>query len=110
MNYKDEDEGGKDEIKRRPVNSTVGLHRMMNVHSQTPPPNRKVSKKSVLIPLGIVLILLGLLAPRPLSQAASNMEPGTLRSIAFISTDVLRVCFFGGIVCVIIGVLRSRKK
>jgi len=83
---------------------------MMNVHSQTPPPNLKVSKKSVLIPLGIVLLLLGLLAPRPLSQVASNMEPGTLRSIAFISTDVLRVCFFGGIVCVIIGMLRSRKK
>jgi hypothetical protein len=82
----------------------------MNTQSQTPPPTRNVSKKSVLLPLGIVLILLGLLAPRPLSQAASSMGPGMLRSIAFISTDVLRLSFFGGVVCVIIGALRSRKR
>jgi hypothetical protein len=60
--------------------------------------------------LGVVLILLGLLAPRPLSQAASSMEPGMLRAIAFISTDVLLLCFFAGVVCVIIGVLRRRKR
>ena len=71
---------------------------------------RNVSKKSVLLPLGIVLILLGLLVPRALSLAARGMEPGMLRSIASISTDLFRLCVFGGIVCVIIGVLRDRKK
>jgi hypothetical protein len=82
----------------------------MNAQSQTPPPTRKVSKKSILLPLGIALIFLGLFVPRPLSQAASSMEPGVLRSIALISTDLLRLCFFGGVLCVIIGVLRSRKR
>jgi len=86
------------------------VHPIMNAQSQTPPPTRNVSKKSILLPLGIVLILLGLLAPRPLSEVARSMEPGMLRSIATISTDVLRLCFFGGVVCVIIGVLRSRKR
>lgn len=64
----------------------------------------------MLLPLGIVLILIGVLAPLPLSQAARSMEPGGLRSIALIATDVLRLSFFGGVACVIIGVLRNRKK
>jgi hypothetical protein len=73
-------------------------------------PNRNASKNSILLPLGIVLILLSLLAPRLLSQAASSMEPGMVRSIALISTDLLRLCFFGGVIFVVIGVLRGRKK
>lgn len=81
----------------------------MNAKSQTPPPNQS-TKKSVLLPLGIALILLGLLAPGPLSEVAESMEPGAIRSIAFVSTDLLRLCFFGGLICVIVGVLRSRKK
>jgi hypothetical protein len=82
----------------------------MNAQSQTPPPIRSFAKKSILLPLGMVLILIGLLVPHPLSQAANSMEPGMLRSIAFISTDVLRLCVFGGVVCVIIGALRGRKR
>jgi hypothetical protein len=86
-----------------------GVENIMNAKSQTPPPDRS-PKKSVLLPLGIVLILLGLLAPRPLSEVAGSMEPGALASIAFITADALRICFFGGVVCLIIGVLRSRKR
>src|SRR6184192_3687044 len=67
-------------------------------------------KKSILLPLGIVLVILGLVVPSPLSQAASHMVPGTLRSVVFISTDVFRLFFFAGIVCAIIGVIRNRKK
>ena len=73
-------------------------------------PTRNVSKKSVLLPLGIALVLVGLLAPRAFSLAARSMEPGTLRSIVSIATDLFRLCVFGGVVCVIIGVLRDRKK
>ena len=82
----------------------------MNAQSPTPPPVRSVAKKSILLPLGLVLILLGLFGPRLLSQAASSMEPGMLKSIAFVSTDGLRLCFFGGVICVIIGALRGRKR
>lgn len=82
----------------------------MNGRYQPPQPIRSVPKKSILLPVGIVLILLGLLVPRPLAQVAGDMEPGMLRSIAFISTDLLRLCFIGGLVCVIIGAMRARKK
>jgi hypothetical protein len=89
--------------------SSIGTFENMDPQSQTPPPARN-PKKPVLLLLGVGLILLGMLAPRPLSEAARNMEPGALSSIAFIAADALRVCFFGGVVCLIIGVLRSRKR
>ncbi len=84
----------------------------MNTQTQTPPPtpNAAPPKKSILLPLGILLILLGLFVPRPLMQAASGMQPGTFRSVAFISTDLFRLCFFAGVICVIIGALRRRKQ
>jgi hypothetical protein len=80
--------------------------------TQSPPPviqEAKPPKKSVLLPLGILLILLGIVTPRPLAQAASGMEPGTLRSVMFLFTDVLRLSFFAGVGCIIIGILRNRK-
>jgi len=59
-------------------------------------------KKSILVPLGVLLILLGITAPLPLAPAAQSMPPGTLRSVS-------RLCIFGGIVCAIIGARRNRK-
>jgi len=85
------------------------LENIMNSQSQTTPPDRS-TRKSVLLPLGIFLILLGVFAPGPLSEVAQSMEPGGLRSIVFISVDALRICFFGGVACFIIGVLRNRKR
>lgn len=53
-------------------------------------------------------MVLGIFAPRPLAAAARDMEPG-LGSIAFLLTDALRIGFFGGIGCLIIGVIRKTK-
>jgi hypothetical protein len=74
------------------------------------PPSGASPKKSILLPLGILLVLLGILVPRLLTQVAIGMQPGMLRSIALISTDLFRLCFFAGVVCVIIGALRRRKQ
>src|SRR5437773_4049336 len=81
-------------------------HRMNNIPPPiaTPPP-----KKSVLLPLGILLILLGIFVPRPLTQAAQSMQPGTLRSVSFLATDLFRLCFFAGVGCAIIGARRNSK-
>ncbi|HEY4283180.1 MAG TPA: hypothetical protein VGM62_08950 [Chthoniobacterales bacterium] len=67
------------------------------------------SRKSILVPLGVFLILLGLVMPLPLSPAAESMPPGTLRSVSFLAINLFRLCFFVGVGCVIIGVLRNRK-
>jgi len=75
------------------------------MNNTTIPPD----KKSALVPIGIILILLAIVAPRPLMRAAQSMQPGTLRSVCFIATDLFRLCFFAGIGCAIIGALRNRK-
>ena len=80
-----------------------------NLNIPSPTPDVTPSKKSILLPLGVGLILLGLFVPAPLTQAAVRMTPGTLRTIALVSTDVFRLCFFAGIICAIIGFLRRRK-
>ena len=66
-------------------------------------------KSSNLVPVGIVLIVLGLLLPNQVNGVAAGMSPGTARSIAFVVTDVLRLCFFAGIATLIIGIVRNRK-
>ena len=66
-------------------------------------------KKSILVPLGVLLILLGITAPLPLAPAAQSMPPGTLRSVFYLAVDLSRLCIFGGIVCAIIGARRNRK-
>src|SRR5206468_8645928 len=40
--------------------------------------------KSILVPLGVLLILLGIVAPLPLAPAAQSIPPGTLRSLSFV--------------------------
>jgi hypothetical protein len=65
--------------------------------------------KSKLVPIGIILILLGLFLPRQLANIAQPMDASAIRSILFISTDLFRLCFFVGLICAIIGALRNRK-
>ena len=65
---------------------------------------------SRLIPVGILFILVGLFVPIPLDNAATTMNPGSLRAISFIATDLFRLCFFFGIGTVIIGFVRNRKR
>ena len=66
-------------------------------------------KKSILVPLGVLLILLGLVVPLPLAPAAQSMQPSTLRSVSFLAINLFRLCFFVGVGCAIIGALRNRK-
>jgi hypothetical protein len=68
-----------------------------------------LAKNSRLVPVGIVLILLGLFVPQSLDQIARSISPGALRAFSFIATDLFRVGFFIGIACTIIGALRNRK-
>jgi predicted tellurium resistance membrane protein TerC len=66
-------------------------------------------KKSILVPLGTLLILLGIVAPLPLTPAAQSMQPGTSRSVSFLAVNLFRLCFFVGVGCAIIGARRNRK-
>ena len=65
--------------------------------------------KSKLVPVGIVLILLGMFLPKAISNITQLMDTSTLKSIMLISTDLFRLCFFIGVICAIIGGLRNRK-
>lgn len=69
-----------------------------------PPPRR-----SRLVPWGVVLVALGLFAPRPIQAVAAGMAGGGLSGLLFTATDVFRVGFFVGIAFLIIGVLRNRR-
>ena len=80
---------------------------MMNRQSAIRPTS--ASQRSLLLPIGIVLILLGILVPRPMGDLARGMD-SNLRSIALILSDGFRLCFFGGVVCVVIALLRQRKR
>lgn len=64
-------------------------------------------KKSVLVPLGTFLVLLGIVGPLPLPPAA---QPGTLGSVSFLAVTLFRLCFFAGVVCVGLGARRDRKR
>lgn len=66
-------------------------------------------KKSKLVKIGGVLILIGLFLPRQIDNIAQSMDTGILRAELFFSTDLFRLCFFVGIICFIIGLLRNRK-
>ena len=79
------------------------------MNDSVPPLTNPSSKKSILIPFGILLILLGLFVPGPLMQAALSMQTSTLRSVSFVATDLFRLGAFVGVTTVIIGVLRNRK-
>jgi lipoprotein signal peptidase len=66
-------------------------------------------KKSILVPLGVFLILLGLIGPLPFTPA-----PGTVQSHAshpdyFLIINLLRACLVVGIVCALLGAVRNRK-
>jgi hypothetical protein len=66
-------------------------------------------KKSILLPLGVLLFLFGLVAPLPLAPAAAAMPPGTLRSVSMLAINLFRVGILVGIACGIVGARRNRK-
>ena len=69
----------------------------------------KKFKKSKLFPTGIVLMVIGLLLPRRIWEIAESMTDSVIKSLLFISTDLFRLCFFIGLIFLIIGILRNRK-
>jgi hypothetical protein len=66
-------------------------------------------RRSRLLLVGTVLVLMAVVIPRPLMTLAEQTPPGLLRPIALIFTDVFRLCFFAGLGCWIIGALRNRR-
>ncbi len=74
------------------------------VEPATPP------KKSPLIAVGVLLMLLGFVLPRPVAGIARSLQGGFLKAMLLISTDLLRLCFFIGIGVLLIGLVRKRKK
>ena len=73
------------------------------------PPLGGAAKKSQLSNVGIVLLVLGLVVPRPLNALAQQLGQGLLAAILFLGTDVFRLCFFVGVTLLIVGGLRSRR-
>ncbi len=63
---------------------------------------------SKLVPVGQVLVLVSL-GSSFVWRIAQRLEEGTLRGLAFIFTDLLRLAFFVGVTCWIIGALRNRR-
>ena len=66
-------------------------------------------KKSKLLPVGIVLLLSGLFLPRIIADLAQQMHESIIRSILFISTDVLRICAIVGILVSIMGAVKNKQ-
>lgn len=67
------------------------------------------SKKSKLVPAGIAFLAISIILPQPIWKMADSMTDGELKSIIFILTDVFRLFFFAGAICLSIGILRNRK-
>jgi hypothetical protein len=66
-------------------------------------------KSSALVPLGVLLMLLGVVGPGFLRAIIPTMQPGMLRSLALVSTDLVVLGLFLGIGFVIVGNRRNKK-
>lgn len=65
--------------------------------------------KSRLVPVGFVLMVVGITFPRALSTVASNMNPGPGRSAVVALMVLLIAGFLVGLVAAVMGVLRNRR-
>jgi hypothetical protein len=67
--------------------------------------------KSKLPPIGILLMVVGLLGRQPLAKAALAMQPGAFQRVLLLAaTDGLILCFFAGVICALLGWLRNRRE
>ncbi len=62
--------------------------------------NEDNKKKSQLVPIGVLLMLLGIFLPKFLSDSVSSPA----------SIDLLKTLFFIGLICFIIGKIRKTKE
>ena len=69
----------------------------------------KFNKKSSVLPLGVFLMLLGVVGPGLLRAMIPTMQPGVLRSLASLSTDLVVLGLFLGIGFVLVGNRRNKK-
>jgi hypothetical protein len=72
-------------------------------------PTRPKRKSSALVPLGVLLMLLGVVGPGSLRATIPTMRPGPLRSLALVSTDLVILGLFLGIGFIIVGNRRNKK-
>jgi hypothetical protein len=73
------------------------------------PPPAPPPRRSPLVPIGVGLVLAGVVLPRPLQKIAEGLTEPLVRAVLFLGTDVFRLCFFVGVVLITIGSLRSRR-
>ena len=66
-------------------------------------------KKSILVPLGVFLILLGLIGPLPLTPTPQTVQLNAPHPNYSLIINLFYVCLVVGIVCAIIGVVRNRR-
>lgn len=65
--------------------------------------------KSRLVPVGFVLMVVGITFPRALSTVASNMSPGVGHSAVVALMVLLIAGFLVGLVVAVVGLLRNRR-
>ena len=65
--------------------------------------------RSRLVPVGFVLMVVGITFPRALSTVASNMKPGPGRSAVVALIAMLFTGFLVGLVAATVGILRNRR-
>ena len=70
-------------------------------------PENKI-KKSKLLVIGIFLFIFSYFSSFT-NNMAKSMNNGIPKALLFLFADALRACFFIGIVCIIIGVIKNRK-
>ncbi|MDB6025204.1 MAG: hypothetical protein JWM68_1427 [Verrucomicrobiales bacterium] len=74
-----------------------------------PQPVVEISK-SKLLPIGVLLMLFGIMGRAPLVKAVSGMEQSGLRNILLlVAGDGLAILGLAGITCTLLGWLRNRN-
>ncbi|HET9451081.1 MAG TPA: hypothetical protein VFO83_09380 [Aggregicoccus sp.] len=64
--------------------------------------------RSPLVRLGQALLMAGFL-PGLFADFTRNLADGPMRSALQVASDVLRLCFFAGVGCILVGWLRNRR-
>ena len=65
--------------------------------------------RSRLVPLGFVLMVVGVAFPRALSSVVTGLPPGPGRSAVVALIVVLVVGFLAGLVMAVVGIVRNRR-
>ena len=67
------------------------------------------SKKSPLVAVGVLLMLIGFGLPEPVAKFGESMQASGLKTLVLISVDLFRLCFFAGVAFLSIEILRNRR-